>query len=497
MRAMPSSVRLGLLVVAALVVAWAAPFSATSSAAPGLLSAAPAGQAPPDVQADATVVRSRYVTIDVDALSHALERSPVFREPPLLLELFADRSVVAVFDRFDPNPGGVTWVGHVEGVALSTVTLVSGGGLLTANIRLPDVEYTIRPVPSAAGLTNPQADGRAVHVVSQLDQGAFLPEAPPIEVRLTAEDVAAAAGAPLADTGDVIDVMVVYTPTAMAHAGGSAGIVNLINVAVSETNTSYANSDITQRLRLVHTAEVPYTEVSSFSTNLRNLRLGLGALNGVPALRDAYRADLVAMLVHPPSPSACGVAYVMTNVSTAFAPYGVSVTDTNCVAGLTFAHELGHNMGAHHDWYVSTATSPYGYAHGYVNPAVGQRWRTIMAYNTLCRDQGFSCRRVLYWSNPGMPYLPYCTTLGFNCAQLKFWYFPAAAMGIPRGTSTSCQKGDLSNPGCDADNHLVLNNTALTIANLRERMPAGSLPPAEFECTDRTAGDPAGRRGPC
>jgi hypothetical protein len=363
-------------------------------------------------------------------------------------------------------------VGHVEGVSSSSVTLVAGGGLLAASIRLPNTQYAIGPAPVVGGTPTALPDGRVVHVVTQVDQGGYLPEAPPIDVPLTAGDVAAAAGTPMADTADVIDVMILYTAWSREYAGGAFGITNLINIAVSETNTSYANSRINQRLRLVHAAEVPYTEVSSFSTNLSNLRLGNGALSDAPAMRDAYRADLVALLVHPPSPSACGIAYVMTTVSTAFAPFGVSVTDAACVGGLTFAHELGHNMGGQHDWYVNTNPRPYSYAHGFVNPAPGQRWRTIMAYNSLCSAQGFSCQRALNWSNPRVPYLPYCTNLGFNCDLLEFWYFPGAAMGVPGGTSTACQVGNRFNPGCDADNARTLNNTALTIANLREMASA-------------------------
>jgi hypothetical protein len=474
----PSLVRSGLLVAGVPIVLWTGPFPPTVSAAPGLLSGVTAGQATTETQPDAAAIRSRYVTIDVAALGGTLAPGRLFAEPQLQLELFPDVSVLAVFDRFDPSPGGVTWVGHVNDVPTSIVTLAHGGGLVTASIRLPNALYTIRPAPSLAGPTAAPPDAQALHIVSLIDQGAFLPEAPAIEVALSAADLTAAAGRPMSDTADFIDVMVLYTPAAMAHAGGSAGIVNLINIAVSETNTSYLNSTITQRIRLVHAAEVPYTEVSSFSTNLGDLRLGLGALSGVPALRDAYRADLVAMLIHPASPSACGVAYVMTSVSTAFASAGFSVTDTNCIFGLTFAHELGHNMGAQHDWYVNTNSRPYSYAHGFVNPTPSQRWRTIMAYNSRCRDQGFNCGRVVYWSNPGIPYgianLPACTDLGLNCDLLKFWYFPGAAMGAPLGTGTSCQTGNLQNPHCDADNHRTLNNTALAVANFRDVPAVGS-----------------------
>jgi len=47
----------------------------------------------------------------------------------------------------------------------------------------------------------------------------------------------------------------------IAGAGGTVGAMNaLINLAVAETNQSYINSNITQRVRLVHSEQVTYTE---------------------------------------------------------------------------------------------------------------------------------------------------------------------------------------------------------------------------------------------
>lgn len=413
---------------------------------------------------DPGVRRSRLVRVNVDALpmppaDASSPRSTVpARQPVLTLELFPDVFVAATFDRFDPNPAGVTWVGKVAGDARSSVTLVYGEGLLTASLLTATGTYTIRPA----------ADG--VHVIAEVDQALLAREADPIPVTYSAAELEAASDVIMGDTAGVIDVMVVYTPTARTHAGGQTAIEQLIATAVSETNTSYANSQITQRIRLVQTALVPYTEVSEFGTNLAALRAGTGeGLEGVAALRNQYAADLVMMLIHPTSPSACGIAYVQNTVSAAFAPSGYSVTDTSCMSpGFTFAHELGHNMGAHHDWYVSSSQFPYPYAHGYVNPNVGHRWRSIMAYNDRCTAAGFSCRRLLAWANPEQSINPYCEFgSGFVCNQ-SLWYLPGVKMGVPAGTKSNCQTGQLNSIECDADDRRALNNTALTVANFRQ-----------------------------
>lgn len=429
------------------------------------------------------VRRSRLVAVNLATLpvppADAFAERPFAapRQPVLTLDLFPDVLVTATFVRFDPNPNGVTWVGRVEGDVGSSVTLVYGEGLMTGSIVTAAGAFTIRPANDIVRRANPQAIG-AVHVIAEIDQAALPREAEPVPVTYSDADLAVDADLVMQDTADVIDVMVVYTPTALAHIGSTAAMQQLIATAVSETNTSYANSVVVQRIRLVHTALVPYQDHSSFGTNLSELRTGSGSgLEGVADLRNQYAADLVMMLVHPVSPSACGIAYVMNSVSTAFHPAGYSVTDTNCMSpGFTFAHELGHNMGAHHDWFVSSSQRPYTYAHGYVNPNSGHRWRTIMAYNDRCSTQGFSCRRLLAWSNPARNINPLCDPgSGFTC-NTALWFLPGARMGVPGGTRSNCALRQSNDAECDADDSRALNNTALTVANFRQSVSAAPRP---------------------
>jgi len=475
-----SMLRASVLVAVGLVVVsnpgWLSPVRASSSplSTDAVLSGVTVNQV--NASLDRSVMRSRLVALDVATLPNPGTRPQLAREPSLSLELFPDVFVVAVFDRFDVFGSGVAWVGHVEAVPGSSVTLAYGNGVMHGSIIMPGATYQIRPAAEDVRAANRQAAGE-VHVIAQVDQAALPREGEPLVPEISPSAIQTAADRVMADAAGTIDVMFVYTALAQQAAGGAAGITNLMNIGISETNTTYANSDVKHRVRLVHSALVPYVEAGgtgSGSTNLVNLRQGGGTLSSVPTLRDQYKADLVMMLVHPTSPAldVCGIAYVMTSVSTAFAPFGYSVTDTACVTpGLTVAHEWGHNMGAQHDWFVNASVVPYTYAHGYANWRPGRRWRTVMSYNDACTSQGFSCTRLLAWANPDAGLNPFCAAGTFPC-RANLWYLPGdGGTGIRGGTRSDCVVGVLTNNDCDADDHRALNNTALTLANLRQLVP--------------------------
>lgn len=250
------------------------------------------------------------------------------------------------------------------------------------------------------------------------------------------------------DPSTNIDVMIVYTAAARTGAGGQDQMVALIYECIYLANLSYQNSNISQRLNLVHFEEVTYTESGDGYTDLVTLRgTSDGTIDNIHTLRDTYSADLVTMLVE--TLNANGIAYIMENVGNSFAPYAFSVVRrSNAAASLTYPHELGHNMGARHDC-TSDATigKPHDYDHGYFvsSPADGgQSWRTVMSYNNCTTSP---CLRIPYFSNPNLAY-------------------------SPTGSTTTDPMGTASSPGtCTADNHLTLNNTAATVSNFRCSSP--------------------------
>lgn len=424
------AVRRGLFVLGLLTLA-AAPLAAQP--APSLFT--PASRDAAADAGNATIVRARYVRFAADRLASADAQDVA---PRVTLNLFDDVTFAAALDRVDRSADGYVWVGRIPDVAMSTVTLATSRGVMYGSILTPAATYIVKPA------------GGGDYLVTQIDQSRFPAEAPPVTV--SAPQAARDAAQPppvMTDDASTIDVMVLYTPSAAAAASG--GITALVNNAISIANTTYANSGVTQRLRLVYSAQVNYTESGDNGVDLGNIYAGTGVFSGVAALRDTWRADLVSLITQTTNSPYCGVAYKLSAISTSFAPYGYSVVEQSCAVGnLTFPHELGHNMGAGHDWYVDNGVTPQTYAHGFVNPNAGQRWRTVMAYNNLCFDNGFSCARIAYWANPGLTY-------------------NGAAMGVPNGTnSASSCYFNLSNPACDADDHRTLNETALAVANFRQ-----------------------------
>lgn len=423
--------------------------------APELFRQPPADRRAP-LALDPMALRARPVRINFDLLGGpGDDNDPRDPLPAITLNLFADERLVAVHQRTESlRAGGYGWVGTVEGDALSQVAIVVRKGIATGTILRRGKLYRIQPLKGD------------LHVIQELDLGAFPVspndgiEIPPAKRQADAE---ALADLPQADDGSVIDILVVYTPSARAAQGGTAAMENLIDLAVLETNTSYQNSAVTHQLRLVHTAEVNYTESGDFETDLNALTSRFdGEMDEVHDLRDTYGADLVALLNN--SSQFCGIAWL-----TSSSIYAFSVTAYNCAAGnLTFGHEIGHNMGARHDWYVDATVDTPSYNHGHINLA--DRWRTVMSYNNKCSDSGPSCSRIMHFSNPTI-------------------LFSGQSTGISGGTSTACTLGNLNNPDCDADNARVHRDRAVTVANFRQGVNFSLLvdPAEQAVCTGSDA----------
>lgn len=298
-----------------------------------------------------------------------------------------------------------TWRGKIsQNKFEGDVILTFKNGFAAGLIYAPNAVYEIVP----------QGDKQ---ILIELNQDAFPECAGDVKGDETKPPPKNAASQTSVDSGDRIDVLVLYTAAVKSSFGGDAQAQTFAQQAIDTANTAYLNSKIRHRLRLVGAQETAIIETDTLGTELTALR----ADATVAGLRNQYKADLVALVSN--SSNNCGIGYMMASGSP---NNGFTVTSRSCAVGnLSFAHELGHNMGSHHNPEDGSDGS-YSYSYGhYVNGV----FRTVMSYADHCPS---GCARRPFFSNPGV---------AFN--------------GIPTGIDNA------------RDNARSINNTSDVIANHR------------------------------
>jgi hypothetical protein len=311
----------------------------------------------------------------------------------LAIELFdGERLEVEVVRRFTPRPGSAVWYGGIDPRRPGDhVLLALSGDALAASVHHQDRVLRVRGGPGELLLAelDPEAfdpcgtDGR--HAVVSA------PGAPVPGERASggqwAPESAGLPGMAVSTGTQLVDVMTVWTPAARQAAGGTNSMLALIDLAIAEMNLALGNCDAGLSVRLVHTAETNYVESGSMGTDLSRLRNKFdGHMDEVHALRDAYGADTVKLITN--SGGACGMAYLMTNVSPGFQSSAFGITRRSCAVGnYTFGHELGHNFGCAHDP-DNAGSASHNHAYGYRTP--NNQHRTVMAYAPGTRRPLFS-----------------------------------------------------------------------------------------------------------
>lgn len=326
---------------------------------------------------DDAAVLQRQVRVDLDLLGND-DTTPHGPENGVLINLFDGVEFVGVFQGFAPAYDGgyiaeFALEGHEDGHAFFSVK----NDAVVATVQVGHDLYKVNYVgngQSTVSLTDPLQQPECgcdeTHMVK--DAGEVGGEAGGSGNRFIDHE---------------IDVMVVYTDNARSTNGGEDGINALINLAVHETNWAYSRSDVWQRVMLVHTEEINWIEDGDDSGYLSDLRgTSDGVADEVHAMRDEYGADMVSLIYD--TGNYCGVAYIMTTLSSSFESSAFSVVRDSCATGYySFAHELGHNMGSAHDR-ANAGSAVTSYSYGW--RTADNSYRSIMAYAPGSRIAMFS-----------------------------------------------------------------------------------------------------------
>ncbi|HEX5694373.1 MAG TPA: M12 family metallo-peptidase, partial [Arenimonas sp.] len=213
----------------------------------------------------------------------------------------------------------------------------------------------------------------------------------------------------------VVEVVVVYTPALVTVMGSNAAVQARIVQLEAISNQAYVDSQAEVRIKVLASHLVDYTVNNDNNVALSEIRSpsALPIKFEVDRLRTQYGADLVAMVRNfdRSTQNSCGIAYLLGYNGSGFASsYGFSVTSDRGFGGdncgdFTFAHELGHNMGAAHDFDTEEGDSgAYPYSRGYRQDVGDGGFATVMAYPR--RPQV----RIGTFSNPRLS-----TCLGLPC----------------------------------------------------------------------------------
>jgi hypothetical protein len=399
---------------------------------------------PPPVEKDPSIIRRARVEVSDKALASGV----ILSAEAHLLNFFPDVELLALRSRVESRSrSDYSWFGYFPGDEFGRVVITVVRGTLGMSATYkgkhyavlarvagghevleldPDVVFDPDDVGSAPPRAADSRDGSqvpfgsrtsgAVTVGTPLDLGGMFHSVP---WTLIAGDLPRFTF--VEDRGEVIDVLVLYTHDAVTEA--EFDLHSEIQIGVADANESFHASGIQTTLKMVPlwALEVDFDETGSFENDLYTL----ASNTFIRGLRDSVAADLVVLFER--SGDACGRAYVNES-------FAVVKATAGCMAKYSFAHEVGHMMGARHDWFKQIADglpepsnwSQVDDANGYIQIASlqpGGAVRTMMAQPHGCAHVGITCPRILRWSKPD--------DLTQNGLPLGIW------QGLPRPANDS------------------------------------------------------------
>jgi hypothetical protein len=329
----------------------------------------------------------------------ALDNNPV----RIALNLPGSGTFVATRTRFvEFGPGRYQWVGKTS---KHDVLLSVDDDLVTGFVRGGGDTYSV--------LSSVSGGGGASQSLQRMDEAAFPGDISDLqETGLKAipsqkgADEQEPEGRCIGQAVDPIEVLVVYSPQALAAAGGDVAVLsNQIDNAILGGTITLANSNVPVSLQLAALVPAPASLVEEGDTDdYFNIRGNAD----VAALREQFRADTVTYLVsvgqNGPN-TYCGVTSAMRLAGTNgygydYRPFAFNVVTWQCgVQNNDLSHETGHNVGLDHNpgfTSVTPADALFPYAFGH---SVDGQFRDDMS-GTSAASCPNGCPRQMFFSDP-------------------------------------------------------------------------------------------------
>lgn len=292
----------------------------------------------------------------------------------------------------DRGDGNAMWMGGYPELGYDSVVLTLQDGHLIGRFGVPEGgAYWIRAGADGSGRLT---EGFATATNCG---GGIVPDGDPAVPAVEAARVDPPRRVARESNHDRLDILILYTASAAQRLeqAGWGPPATFTQHAMDYLNLVFRNNQIAATGNLVHQQEAPAAldqVVSPLDALTRNRE--------VHDLRVEHEADLVHLFFND-APGFCGQAWLMVRGHTAAnfwrQGYGVTTVAGGCVSAErlvrpgehsnhveTFAHEIGHNLGANHDVDNTTldpvdAIYPYAYGHHNFTPVPNRK--SVMSYN--------------------------------------------------------------------------------------------------------------------
>jgi hypothetical protein len=270
-----------------------------------------------------------------------------------------------------------------------------------------------------------------------------------------------------------IDIMVLYTydaDTLLTNYGAPKDAEMEIQEALLYANQVFSNSQIDATLNLIHTQRVDYEVSDNDGETLSWMQAPQDShMDSIHILRDEYAADIVLLLSTRGSIPGIGGFSQGNNTrwdSEAFVLLNIA-NDMEEMDDRTFIHEIGHVLGAMHDWYSgpnlglfrddeSSPSIMYNKGYTYVDTTSDSGFYTIMSYANMGMSMGSEMTAIPYFSSPNILYN------GIPIGKPEV--VPSWNMDFACYNATT----DILFANCPADNGQSINWMAPTIAAYRD-----------------------------